>query len=87
MMKRPAAIWPDDKAVSSATWGFVGRFQGDAIPGGRVPTLHMIDWLGSAEHRSVGASLMRKAHEGLPPSLAWGEPKQGGQSAGVAAMP
>lgn len=31
-----------------------------------VPTLHMIDWLGSAGHRSVGASLMRRAHETAP---------------------
>ncbi|OJW11268.1 MAG: hypothetical protein BGO49_11435 [Planctomycetales bacterium 71-10] len=31
-----------------------------------VPALHMIDWLGSREHRSVGASLMRRAHEAAP---------------------
>lgn len=31
-----------------------------------VPALHMIDWLGSAGHRSVGASLMRRAHEAAP---------------------
>ena len=34
-------------------------FEGDAIPSGRIATLHLIDWLGSAEHRSVGGSLMR----------------------------
>ncbi|WP_165246941.1 acetyltransferase [Paludisphaera soli] len=31
-----------------------------------IPALHMIDWLGSREHRSVGASLMRRAHEAAP---------------------
>ena len=40
-------------------------FEGDAIPGGHITTLHMIDWLGSAEHRSVGASLMRRAHQSV----------------------
>jgi hypothetical protein len=30
-----------------------------------VPTIHIIDWLGSPDHRSVGMSLMRKAHEGI----------------------
>ncbi len=42
-------------------------FEGRAIAtnGGRVPTIHIIDWLGSPEHRSVGTSLMRKAHEGV----------------------
>src|SRR5271165_6937033 len=47
-------------------------FEGDAIPGGRIATLHMIDWLGSAEHRSVGASLMRKAHESVPTQFGLG---------------
>lgn len=37
------------------------------IPGaGRVPALHMIDWLGSPSHRGVGASLMRRAHRAAP---------------------
>lgn len=31
-----------------------------------VETLHMIDWLGSREHPSVGAGLMRKAHAATP---------------------
>ena len=38
-------------------------WEGAAIAGGSISTLHMIDWLGSTAHRSVGASLMRKAHE------------------------
>jgi hypothetical protein len=42
-------------------------FEGQSITtgGGQVPTIHIIDWLGSSDHRSVGISLMRKAHEGV----------------------
>jgi hypothetical protein len=42
-------------------------FEGQAIveAGGQVPTIHIIDWLGSPDHRGVGMSLMRKAHEGV----------------------
>jgi hypothetical protein len=42
-------------------------FEGQAITsdGGRVATIHIIDWLGSPEHRSVGMSLMRLAHQGV----------------------
>jgi hypothetical protein len=36
-----------------------------AAAGGRVPTIHIIDWLGSPEHRAVGMSLMRTAHQGV----------------------
>ena len=43
-------------------------FEGAVIPGGSVATLHMIDWLGSPGHRSVGASLMRKRTRPPPPS-------------------
>ena len=40
-------------------------FEGQAlnVHGGRVSTIHIIDWLGSPEHRAVGTSLMRRAHE------------------------
>ena len=40
-------------------------FEGQALSahGGRVSTIHIIDWLGSPEHPAVGISLMRKAHE------------------------
>jgi hypothetical protein len=40
-------------------------FEGLALAahGGRVSTIHIIDWLGSPDHRAVGTSLMRKAHE------------------------
>jgi hypothetical protein len=40
-------------------------FEGRAIQacGGRVPTIHIIDWLGSPHHRAIGMSLMRRAHE------------------------
>jgi hypothetical protein len=52
-------------------------FEGQAIPGGRVATLHMIDWLGSAGRRSIGASLMRKAHEGAPTQFGLGGSEAG----------
>jgi hypothetical protein len=41
-------------------------FEGKAITasGGRVSTIHIIDWLGSPDHRAVGMSLMRRAHQG-----------------------
>jgi len=41
-------------------------FESDRIPAGRTVTLHMIDWLGSAEQRAVGVSLMRRAHAQAP---------------------
>ena len=34
--------------------------QGVAGPQGRASTIHIIDWLGSPDHRSVGMSLMRR---------------------------
>jgi hypothetical protein len=42
-------------------------FEGQALEatGGCVPTIHIIDWLGSPKHRTVGMSLMRRAHQGL----------------------
>ena len=42
-------------------------FEGQALAasGGRVATIHVIDWLGSPEHRAVGTSLMRQAHRGV----------------------
>jgi hypothetical protein len=33
-------------------------FRGVRLPGGEVSTMHIIDWLGSRAHRSVGSSLM-----------------------------
>ena len=48
-------------------------FEGAAIPGGPIATLHMLDWLGSAGHPSVGVSLMRKANDRRERSLAWEE--------------
>ena len=56
---------------SGAIIGHVGfcrtAFEGQGIAGpeGRASTMHIIDWLGSPDHRSVGISLMRKAHEGV----------------------
>jgi hypothetical protein len=40
-------------------------FEGRALAssGGRVGTIHIIDWLGSPEHKAVGMSLMRRAHQ------------------------
>ncbi|HZW31858.1 MAG TPA: acetyltransferase [Isosphaeraceae bacterium] len=42
-------------------------FEGQALAavGGSVPTIHIIDWLGSPQHRAVGMSLMRTAHQGV----------------------
>jgi hypothetical protein len=42
-------------------------FEGRAITthGGQVTTIHIIDWLGSPDHRAVGMSLMRQAHQGV----------------------
>ncbi len=42
-------------------------FEGQALAahGGQASTIHIIDWLGSPDHRAVGTSLMRKAHEGV----------------------
>ena len=42
-------------------------FEGQALVahGGQVATIHIIDWIGSPEHRAVGTSLMRKAHESV----------------------
>jgi hypothetical protein len=59
-------------------------FEGQGIGGssGRVPTMHIIDWLGSPERRSIGISLMRLSHRGVetqfglgvsPSALAVGE--------------
>ncbi|HKI20344.1 MAG TPA: acetyltransferase [Isosphaeraceae bacterium] len=49
-------------------------FEGRAstVAGGRVGTIHIIDWLGSPDHRAVGMSLMRKAHEGVPTQFGLG---------------
>jgi hypothetical protein len=42
-------------------------FEGKGIvaDGGGVATIHIIDWLSSPGHRSVGMSLMRQAHQGV----------------------
>ena len=45
------------------------------VAGGQVATIHIIDWLGSPEHRAVGMSLMRKAHEGVPTQFGLGVSK------------
>jgi hypothetical protein len=58
---------------SGAIIGHIGicrtAFEGRGVAGperdGRASTIHIIDWLGSPEHRAVGMSLMRKAHEGV----------------------
>ena len=40
-------------------------FEGQALANynGQLSTIHIIDWLGSPQHRSVGITLMRKAHQ------------------------
>ena len=52
-------------------------FESDQIAAGPIATLHMIDWLGSAEHRSVGASLMRQAHAQAPTQFGVGGSEAG----------
>jgi len=52
-------------------------FEGAAITGRHIATLHMIDWLGAPEHRSVGASLMRRAHKGVPTQFGLGGTEAG----------
>ena len=53
-------------------------FEGKAIAasGGQASTIHIIDWLGSPDHRAVGMSLMRRAHQGTGPNLAWGSARR-----------
>ena len=51
---------------------FDGRALEAASPGGRVGTIHIIDWLGSASHRAIGMSLMRRAHQGVPTQFGLG---------------
>jgi hypothetical protein len=45
---------------------------GTAVVGGQAATIHIIDWLGSPDHRAIGMSLMRKAHEGVPTQFGLG---------------
>lgn len=56
--------------------------QGIAVSCGRVGTIHIIDWLGSPDQRSIGICLMRLSHQGVesqfglgvsPSALAVGE--------------
>jgi hypothetical protein len=49
---------------------FQGQGIGSSGPG--IPTIHIIDWLGSPEHRSVGMSLMRRAHQSVPTQFGLG---------------
>ncbi|AMV40765.1 hypothetical protein [Planctomyces sp. SH-PL62] len=70
-------------AVDESTGAIVGHVgvcpTAFAAPGldAAVPALHMIDWLGSREHRSVGASLMRRAHETAPVQFGLGGSRAG----------
>ena len=59
-------------------------FEGQTISvgGGKVATMHIIDWLGSPDQRSIGISLMRHSHQAVatqfglgvsPSALAVGE--------------
>ncbi len=52
-------------------------FQGASVADLTVQTLHMIDWLGLPAHRSIGASLMRRAHEGTPTQFGLGGSEAG----------
>lgn len=52
-------------------------FEGAGLAAEGVSTLHMIDWLGSRAHRSVGAALMRQAHRGTRTQYGLGGSDQG----------
>lgn len=43
-----------------------------AVVDGQVATIHIIDWIGSPDHRAIGMSLMRKAHEDVPTQFGLG---------------
>jgi hypothetical protein len=49
-------------------------FEGKALAaaGGRIETLHVIDWLGSPGHKALGASLLRRAQQGVAMQFAVG---------------
>jgi hypothetical protein len=49
-------------------------FEGKALAaaGGRIETLHVIDWLGSPGHKALGASLLRQAQQGVATQFAVG---------------
>ena len=70
----PRSFLARDEA--GAVIGHIGisltAFDGAAIPGGPITTLHMLDWLGSAGHPSVGVSLMRKANDRAPTQFGLG---------------
>ena len=54
-------------------------------PGGAeesVSTLHMLDWLGKAEHRGIGARLMRQVHGLVETQYAFGGTAMGRQVVG-----
>jgi hypothetical protein len=46
--------------------------QGIAADSRGIRTIHIIDWLGSPEHRAVGMSLMRRAHQSVPTQFGLG---------------
>ena len=87
----PAADQPLSYIAQNETGRIVGHlglcrtyFEGQGIgsSSGRVATMHIIDWLGSPERRSIGISLMRLSHQGAqtqfglgvsPSALAVGE--------------
>lgn len=66
------------RGEAGAVIGHIGicrtAFEGRAVTvdGGRVSTIHIIDWLGSPAHRAVGMSLMRKAHASVPTQFGLG---------------
>ena len=76
--------WPSYIARTGRIVGHLGlcrtAFEGKALAaaGGRVSTIHIIDWLGSPEHRAVGMSLMRRAHQGVGDAV-----RPGGQPGGA----
>ncbi|MDR3633490.1 MAG: acetyltransferase [Isosphaeraceae bacterium] len=77
---------PSGRADAPRSWvareeggGLIGHlgicasaFLGAGVPGGEVPTLHMIDWLSTRPGSGVGARLMLRAHQGTRTAYALG---------------
>jgi hypothetical protein len=52
-------------------------FRGDAIPGGSVATLHMIDWLSADPGAGIGTALMFRANRDTPTQFGLGMTESG----------
>jgi hypothetical protein len=66
---------------NGAIVGHVGicrtSFHGPGLPTDGIPTVHMIDWLGSPAYPSIGTNLMRRAHQSTPTQFGLGGSRTG----------